>query len=86
MLAPAHSVAAAVTRAASRHRQHAEIAPPHVSLVRTNRVQYTTCDATQKMADRIRAHAIRRCGVLLSEIEPGQGARDGKREEAPTRR
>ena len=28
----------------------------------------------------IRDRAIRRCGELLKQIEPGQGARDGKRE------
>lgn len=27
---------------------------------------------------RIKARAIRQCGVLLKEIEPGHGARDGK--------
>lgn len=32
------------------------------------------------MAQRIRAGAIRRAGELLKQIEPGQGARDGKRE------
>lgn len=32
-------------------------------------------DGLRKMADRIQARAIRRCGVLLGEIEDGQGAR-----------
>jgi len=32
------------------------------------------------MSQRIRARAIRRAGELLKQIEPGQGARDGKRE------
>jgi hypothetical protein len=34
----------------------------------------------RKMADRIQARAIKRCGDLLREIEAGHGARDGKRE------
>lgn len=34
-----------------------------------------------KMAIRIRDRAIRRAGELLQQIEPGQGARDGKRGE-----
>lgn len=34
-----------------------------------------------KMATRIKGRAIRRAGELLQQIEPGQGARDGKREE-----
>lgn len=34
-----------------------------------------------RMAQRIRARAIRRAGELLKQIEPGQGARDGKRGE-----
>jgi len=33
----------------------------------------------RRMADRIQARAIRRCGELLSQIRAGQGARDGKR-------
>lgn len=33
------------------------------------------------MATRIRDRAIRRAGELLKQIEPGQGARDGKRGE-----
>lgn len=33
----------------------------------------------ERMAQRIRARAIRRAGELLKQIEPGQGARDGKR-------
>jgi hypothetical protein len=33
------------------------------------------------MAQRIKARAVRRAGELLVQIEPGQGARDGKREE-----
>lgn len=33
----------------------------------------------EKMAARIRARAMRRAGELLKQIEPGQGARDGKR-------
>lgn len=36
-------------------------------------------DQLEKMAQRIRARAIRRAGELLKQIEPGQGARDGKR-------
>src|SRR5688500_15318933 len=36
-------------------------------------------DTLRKMADRIQARAIRRCGELLKEIMPGNGARDGKR-------
>ena len=32
------------------------------------------------MAQRIKARAVRRAGELLAQIEPGQGARDGKRE------
>jgi hypothetical protein len=35
----------------------------------------------EKMAQRIRARAMRRAGELLKQIEPGQGARDGKRED-----
>lgn len=35
----------------------------------------------ERMAARIRARAMRRAGELLKQIEPGQGARDGKREE-----
>lgn len=35
----------------------------------------------EKMAMRIRARATRRAGELLKQIEPGQGARDGKRAE-----
>lgn len=35
----------------------------------------------EKMAVRIRARAMRRAGELLKQIEPGQGARDGKRED-----
>jgi len=35
----------------------------------------------ETMATRIQARAIRRCGELLQQIEPGQGARDGKRQE-----
>jgi len=38
-------------------------------------------DQLEKMCVRIRARAIRRCGELLQEIEPGQGARDGKRQD-----
>jgi hypothetical protein len=38
-------------------------------------------DDLRKMADRIQARAIRRCGELLQQIRAGQGARDGKREE-----
>lgn len=34
-----------------------------------------------KMATRIKARAVRRSGELLNQIEPGQGARDGKRGE-----
>ncbi|NKX40974.1 hypothetical protein HGG71_05755 [Rhodobacteraceae bacterium R_SAG2] len=34
-----------------------------------------------KMATRIKARAVRRAGELLKQIEPGQGARDGKRGE-----
>lgn len=37
-------------------------------------------DELMKMATRIRDRAIRRAGELLKQIEPGQGARDGKRE------
>ena len=33
-------------------------------------------------ARRIQARAVRRMRELLEAIEPGQGARDGKREEA----
>jgi hypothetical protein len=33
----------------------------------------------ERMAARIRARAMRRAGELLKQIEPGQGARDGKR-------
>ena len=36
--------------------------------------------ANMRQATRIRDRAIRRCGELLKQIEPGQGARDGKRE------
>lgn len=36
-------------------------------------------DTLMKMATRIRDRAIRRAGELLKQIEPGQGARDGKR-------
>lgn len=36
-------------------------------------------DTLRKYAERIQARAIRRCGELLRQIEPGQGARDGKR-------
>lgn len=36
-------------------------------------------DQLEKMANRIRARATRRAGELLKQIEPGQGARDGKR-------
>lgn len=38
-------------------------------------------ESLRKMADRIQARAIRRCGELLKQIEPGNGARDGKRRE-----
>jgi len=38
-------------------------------------------DQLERMAQRIRARAIRRAGELLKQIEPGQGARDGKRGE-----
>jgi hypothetical protein len=38
-------------------------------------------DALQKLARSIQARAIRRCGELLQQIEPGQGARNGKRQE-----
>lgn len=37
-------------------------------------------DELLKHCLRIKARAIRRAGELLNEIEPGQGARDGKRE------
>jgi len=37
-------------------------------------------DQLERMSQRIRARAIRRAGELLKQIEPGQGARDGKRE------
>ncbi len=37
-------------------------------------------EGLERMAQRIRARAIRRAGELLNQIEPGQGARDGKRE------
>lgn len=36
----------------------------------------------ERMAARIRARAMRRAGELLKQIEPGQGARDGKRQDA----
>lgn len=36
-------------------------------------------ESLYRMAIRIRGRAIRRCGELLQEIEPGQGAREGKR-------
>lgn len=36
-------------------------------------------DELEKRSMRIRARAIRRAGELLKQIEPGQGARDGKR-------
>jgi len=36
-------------------------------------------DELERMAKRIRARALRRAGELLKQIEPGQGARDGKR-------
>lgn len=39
-------------------------------------------DELMKMATRIRDRAIRRAGELLKQIEPGQGARDGKRADA----
>ncbi|MEL0030834.1 MAG: hypothetical protein VW778_08275 [Betaproteobacteria bacterium] len=39
-------------------------------------------DTLRKMADRIQARAIRRCGELLKQVEAGQGARDGKRHDA----
>ena len=35
-------------------------------------------DALRKMADRIQARAIRRCGELLKQIEPANGARTDK--------
>lgn len=35
-------------------------------------------DSLRKMADRIQARAIRRCGELLKQIESGQGARTDK--------
>jgi hypothetical protein len=38
-------------------------------------------DELRQMAVRIQARAIHRAGELLKEIEPGQGARDGKRQE-----
>lgn len=40
-------------------------------------------DTLRKLADRIQARAVRRMGELLKQIEPGHGARDGKREEGP---
>lgn len=43
-------------------------------------------DGLRKMADRIQARAIRRCGSLLKEIEPGQGARTDIGGEAPRSR
>lgn len=36
-------------------------------------------DQLERLAQRIRARAIRRAGELLKQIDPGQGARDGKR-------
>lgn len=38
-------------------------------------------DQLERMAQRIRARAIRRGSELVKQIEPGQGARDGKRGE-----
>lgn len=38
-------------------------------------------DSLMVMAQRIKARAVRRAGELLTQIEPGQGARDGKRGE-----
>jgi hypothetical protein len=35
------------------------------------------------MADRIQARAIRRCGVLLKEIEPARGANQNIRGDTP---
>ena len=37
-------------------------------------------DELMKMATRIRDRAIRRAGELLKQVDPGHGARDGKRE------
>ena len=39
-------------------------------------------DTLLNHARRIQVRAVRRMGELLEAIEPGQGARDGKREEA----
>lgn len=39
-------------------------------------------DELEQLSKRIRARAIRRAGELLHAIEPGQGARDGKRDAA----
>ena len=38
-------------------------------------------ETLMRMAARIKARATRRAGELLAQIQPGQGARDGKREE-----
>lgn len=38
-------------------------------------------ETLMRMATRIKARAVRRSGELLRQIEPGQGARDGKRGE-----
>lgn len=38
-------------------------------------------ETLMRMAARIKARATRRAGELLRQIEPGQGARDGKRGE-----
>lgn len=35
-------------------------------------------DSLRKMADRIQARAIRRCGELLKQVEPGKGGRPSK--------
>jgi hypothetical protein len=38
-------------------------------------------ETLRKPRDRIQARAYERCGELLQQIEPGQGTRDGKRQE-----
>ncbi len=39
-------------------------------------------DTLRKMADRIQARAIRRCGELLKQVEAGQGSRTDRLQEA----
>jgi len=48
---------------------------PHGCPIRAPKAKQSKDDSLRKMADRIQARAIRRCGELLKQIHPAFGAR-----------